>query len=177
MWRAGRLIFPYFFVPNQKQTDRRIGGRGFASLAHPDQIRGNYGFHIRSAAAPEVIAFDPGLKLAVVRFGLHHIIVAGDDHRSNQLTRKASPIGWKRPMLESTHLQAPLSQDRMDHLAGLPDPLPMNLLADADRRDLDQFFGEAQYLRQQPPILFHCSSSRPSNRRSAARWVYSGLAA
>jgi hypothetical protein len=78
-----RSPFPFhFFVADQQKGNVGIY-RATVKIAptlqhilHPNHVGGNDGFHVRGAAAPEIVAFDARGELGVVGVGFDNVEVA-----------------------------------------------------------------------------------------------------
>ena len=142
---AHRLHFAIFFVAHQHHIDGRIGLTLLQGILHPYQVGRRHGFHIGSAAAPQVVAVQARLELTIIRLRLDHIEMSRQHHRGAQLAGKTDQQGRVFPLLEIAHFQAAIAgviEDKRGSPAHLFEAL---LRTGCNRRDADQRLGQIKH--------------------------------
>jgi hypothetical protein len=110
MGRSCRFTFARFLVPHEKQINGGINSCSASSVLHPDYVCGDYGLHIGSATAPQVIPFNAGLKLRIIGIGLDNIKVPAEHNRRFALAGEGGENGRKFSFIQDPDLELRLAQ-------------------------------------------------------------------
>ena len=134
------------FVAHQQQVDGWVGGALLEGVLHPHQVGGDHGLHVGGATAPEVVALDAGLELAIVGLRRHHIEVAAEHGGSLLLAGEVGQHGGEGALIEGADGDAVVAQVVGDEGGGAVNLRQALHGAGRDAGDAHQALGYGQHL-------------------------------